>query len=449
MAMSWDLLLCDERLGSTSGTGRRDGRSEYQRDYDRLVFSDAFRALQRKTQVHPMPTNDSVHNRLTHTIEVSCIGRSLGEAAGQALRSAGELPARVQASELGAIVQAACLAHDVGNPPFGHAGEFAIREWYRKAPERYFRGVDAHERADLQGFDGNAQGFRIITQLGYNPGQGGMRLTYATLSTFLKYPWTSMGIPAHRPGKFSVFKSEAGLFRQVCRRAGLVETADGVFCRHPLTYLLEAADDICYALIDVEDGIELGILALRDFEELIFPILPADSIAHYRDAGPVPVKQRIWKLRGMAMDILVDSAVRGFLGSYPDIIRGRVVPPITDTGDAAVAACLTTAKKELGQQRIFKYARKTEIEIGAYAAVGVLLTACCDSALAVVGDLPDQDEDGPLPFKARRINDLMEQNHLSRDDSLYANYLKINDFISSLTDERASYLAKQLSGHMQ
>lgn len=454
MTMSWDLLLCDDRLGSDGGSGGKDGRSEYQRDYDRLVFSDAFRLLQRKTQVHPMPTNDTVHNRLTHTLEVSCIGRSLGEAAGQALKARGELPGRVQPSDLGAIVQAACLAHDVGNPPFGHAGEFAIREWYRKAPDHYFRGITAHERADLQTFDGNAQGFRIITHLGYDPGRGGMRLTYATLSTFLKYPWMSVGIPPGRPGKFSVFKSEAELFRRVCRRVGLIETASGIFCRHPLAYLLEAADDVCYALIDVEDGIELGILSIRDFEELIFPILPAAYIERYRDfAGPgpgaVPVRQRIWKLRGMAMEILVERTIQGFLDAYPDIIAGRPVPPVTDTGDGAVARCLHTAKKELGQKRIFKYARKTEIEIGAYAAIDVLLTACCDAALAVAEGTANSDDEDRLPFKARRINDLLEASRLSRGDGLYGSYLKINDFIASLSDERASYLAKQLSGHVQ
>ncbi|HEV7371129.1 deoxyguanosinetriphosphate triphosphohydrolase [Arenibaculum sp.] len=446
MTMSWDRLLCDDRL--QGGAGSRDGRSEYQRDYDRLVFSDAFRVLQRKTQVHPMPASDTVHNRLTHTLEVSCIGRSLGEAAGQALKARGELPERIQPSDLGAIVQAACLAHDVGNPPFGHAGEFAIREWYRKAPERYFRGVTAPERADLQTFDGNAQGFRIITQLGYNPGQGGMRLTYATLSTFLKYPWCSADIPPGRAGKFSVFRSEAAIFREVCRRTGLVEVSSGVWCRHPLAYLLEAADDICYALIDVEDGIELGILSVRDFEDLILPILPPGHVERYRELGAIADRQRIWKLRGMAMEILVEGTIRSFLAAYPDIIAGVPVPPITDTGDPAVARCLHVAKKELGQQRIFKYARKTEIEIGAYAAVDVLLTACCDAALAIHEDTANRDDDEQLPFKARRINDLLETSRLSKADGLYGSYLKINDFLASLSDERASYLAKQLSGHV-
>ncbi|MGI4803112.1 MAG: dGTP triphosphohydrolase, partial [Janthinobacterium lividum] len=203
--MSWDRLLDDTRLGGeqsrisrTESDRRSDtGRSEFQKDHDRLIFSEPFRKLGRKTQVHPLPQNDRVHNRLTHSLEVSCVGRSLGELAGKRLHADSRLPPGVVAADVAAIVQAACLAHDIGNPPFGHAGEFAIRDWYAKQEPGFFHGMRQPCIQDLNTFEGNAQGFRLLTSL---VDTVGLRLTYATLGSFIKYPWSAGHAPRLKPG---------------------------------------------------------------------------------------------------------------------------------------------------------------------------------------------------------------------------------------------------------
>lgn len=176
--MNWSDLLSASRL--VEDESREKGRSPFQKDHDRIVFSDAFRRLQGKTQVHPLPDNDHIHNRLTHTLEVASVGRSLGEGVGLYLSDKGKLPDGITATDVGAIVQAACLAHDLGNPPFGHAGEFAIRDWFRRHGGEL--NIDDHTLRDLSGFEGNAQGFRIATRLTSNAVRGGLRLTVATLA---------------------------------------------------------------------------------------------------------------------------------------------------------------------------------------------------------------------------------------------------------------------------
>ncbi|MBE7209770.1 MAG: dNTP triphosphohydrolase, partial [Gluconacetobacter diazotrophicus] len=286
--MSWDRLLDDTRYGDHPRlpgirviASRTDlGRSEFQKDHDRLLFSEPFRKLGRKTQVHPLPNNDRVHNRLTHSLEVSCVGRSLGELVGNRLHAAGDLPRGVVAADVAAVVQAACLAHDIGNPPFGHAGEFAIRDWYHRRPDGFFSGMSPAAVADLQTFEGNAQGFRLLTALSE---QAGLRLTYATLGSFIKYPWSSTEASSLKPGKFSFFRSEAAAFETIVASMGLLPLGPRTWCRHPLAYLVEAADDICYAIIDIEDGVEMGLLHMRDAEELLLSFLPPSGHDAFAD----------------------------------------------------------------------------------------------------------------------------------------------------------------------
>src|SRR5699024_8135368 len=190
--MNWRRLLDPTRLHDTRDAPPEEpGRSPFHKDHDRIVFSGSFRRLGRKTQVHPLTENDHIHTRLTRSLEVGCVGRSLGMSVGEALRD--RLPNGISPADLGVIVQAACLAHDIGNPPFGHAGEYAIRDWFKRAKvdgSGLLDGLSERERADLLTYEGNAQGFRVVTQIEYNQFRGGMRLTAATLGTLLKYPWT-------------------------------------------------------------------------------------------------------------------------------------------------------------------------------------------------------------------------------------------------------------------
>jgi len=217
-AMNWRQLLSPVRFGEPQGTLALDlGRSPFHKDYDRIVFSSAFRRLDRKTQVHPLSENDHVHSRLTHSLEVGCVGRSLGTRVAEALAS--QLPDDITAADIGALVQAACLAHDIGNPPYGHTGEDAIRHWFRDPENAHFLdGLSESERNDLQTFEGNAQGFRIVTQVEYHRFQGGMRLTYGTLGAFLKYPWTADYVARGEQKKFGCYQTELPILREVAAR---------------------------------------------------------------------------------------------------------------------------------------------------------------------------------------------------------------------------------------
>jgi dGTPase len=290
--MSWERLLDPSRLhdrrDERPGGGRDEiGRSPFHKDHDRIVFAGSFRRLGRKTQVHPLTDNDHIHTRLTHSLEVGCVGRSLGMIVGE--RLSGRLPGWITPADLGVIVQAACLGHDIGNPPFGHAGEYAIRDWFKRAESDgsgLLDGLSAPERQDLLTYEGNAQGFRIVTQIEYNQFRGGMRLTTATLGTLLKYPWTVEHGGA--AGKFGCYQSERHLLVEVAERLGLLPRGEGRWCRHPLAWLVEAADDICYALLDLEDGLEMGILRFEEVADVLIQIAggePADYAGHAASRG--------------------------------------------------------------------------------------------------------------------------------------------------------------------
>ncbi|MDN5645888.1 MAG: deoxyguanosinetriphosphate triphosphohydrolase, partial [Acinetobacter sp.] len=277
MQMRWLELLSTVRIGSKKQNTEL-ARSPFHKDYDRIIFSQSFRQLNRKTQVHPLTQHDGIHTRLTHSLEVSCIGRSLGMLAAEKIKD--ELPIWISPADVGAIIQAACLAHDIGNPPFGHAGEYAIREWFDDVSHgNFLEKLSAEEQADVRQFEGNAQGLRLLTKIDYHPNDGGMRLTYATLGAYLKYPWLSKTIesqgntPASKRAKFGCYQAEKEILQQIAEQLGLIQLGEYHYCRHPLTYLLEAADDICYALIDLEDGIILNMLSYEEVEPIFLSLL--------------------------------------------------------------------------------------------------------------------------------------------------------------------------------
>ncbi|MEM7314896.1 MAG: dGTP triphosphohydrolase, partial [Planctomycetota bacterium] len=270
MQIEWQRLLSSERVpigrSSSSGNDRQrplitsqDFRSAFEADYDRVSFSTAFRRLARKTQVHPLAQNDQVHNRLTHSIEVAAVGRTLSRMLADLMRRRGEpiIDAPTTCDDLAWIMQAACLVHDIGNPPFGHAGEFAIREWVAEHADVVFpqsQSVSQGTQTDLRIFEGNAQGFRLAARTDNQ--QGYMRLTYATLGSMVKYPWVSTSPQAEEQGKFNCFSTEQSIFQGIWEQLGLIRD-DGSYARHPLSFLSEAADDICYRIVDLEDAAEI------------------------------------------------------------------------------------------------------------------------------------------------------------------------------------------------
>ena len=319
-ADSWLRLLSEQRLGGPPiavGSERRT-RTAFQRDYDRIIFSTAFRRLAGKTQVFPLPDNDAIHSRLTHSLEVSCVGRSLGTMVGETLvqRHAGLASAGFTERSFGDIVAAACLAHDIGNPPFGHAGEDAIGRWFREHAN-VTADLAPAQRADLETFEGNAQGFRILTRLQI-PRNPGLRLTLATLAAFTKYPRPAgprqkeLGIHGKKHG---YFQTEAGLFAEVAEQLGLVTHAAG-WNRHPLAFLVEAADDICYSILDLEDGFRLGLVPYELVEASLSSI--ASKGASFAAPDPYPDRsnrmQNVSYLRAKAINHLANEVVIAFFG---------------------------------------------------------------------------------------------------------------------------------------
>lgn len=312
--MEWPRLACADRLRRPDA-GEEKGRSPFQQDIDRITFSMAFRRLANKTQVHLFSQNDHVHTRLTHSIEVASVGRSLGTLVGNRI---GMSSTGISADEIGCIVQAACLAHDIGNPPFGHAGEEAIRSWFTNAQSKsvMFANKSWEERfEDFQDFQGNAQGFRLLTQLENNKQNGGLQLTYPVLGSFVKYPRASNAIVGPKDNwpwanKIGFFKFEESYFAEVAKAVGLVRcSAQGAhWCRHPLAFLVEAADDICYHIIDIEDGHELGYLSFGEAKEILTGVAGDERLRRSMERP-----EQIAKLRAAAINALVHECAQVFL----------------------------------------------------------------------------------------------------------------------------------------
>lgn len=436
MAMNWQRLLTPKRYGHEHITPQEIGRSHFHKDHDRIIFSSAFRRLGRKTQVHPLAQNDHIHTRLTHSVEVGSVGRSLGIRVGELI--ADQLPPWIGPHDLGTIVQSACLAHDIGNPPFGHAGEYAIRDWFRRHRARpMLAALTPAERADLETFEGNAQGFRVVTRIENNLFAGGLRLTSPTLGTLLKYPWTSQD--AGEKGKFSCYQTELAILQQLAAQLGLIERGEQRWCRHPLCYLMEAADDICYAIMDLEDAIELSILSFEDVQPVLLALAGNTEVNDPVLASEASARRKISALRGQAMEAMVESAIAAFMVNYDQIMAGEYQGELLADGDLGVRDGLATAKR-LARERVFPDTRKTELEVGAYSTLGTLLEAFCDAVYE------HHLQDGPLSYRSQKIISLMGIHCPAVDDSLYRAYMRALDFISGMTDNYAAYLARQIGG---
>ncbi len=439
MAMRWAQLLSPARLGSRKHHTEQ-ARSPFHKDYDRIIFSQSFRQLNRKTQVHPLTQNDAVHTRLTHSLEVSSVGRSLGMLAAEKI--ADDLPPWVTPSDVGAIIQAACLAHDIGNPPYGHAGEYAVRDWFGQPKQEHLMSLLApREFSDLCQYEGNAQGFRILTRLEYHPNEGGMRLTYATLGAFLKYPRlaTSLedqeGQPSHKRNKFGCYQSERELLDEVAEHLGLIKIGDSSYCRHPLAYLLEAADDICYALIDLEDGLLLGMLHYSDVEPLFLKLIGEYGTPH-EVLNDVPIAQKLAALRGRAMKRLVEEVSQAFKRNQADLLRGKLQGSLLDHCPHDIAEGIEAAKN-LTRTRIFTNPQKASLELVASASLHVLLGAFMPLAL----------EREKETFREHRLLVILKHHGATLGQGPYQNMMQILDVISALSDHQAYALAQDIKGN--
>lgn len=454
----WSHLLSAQRLGSTKKpkTGET-ARSHFHKDYDRLVFSHSFRQLNQKTQVHPLTNQLGIHTRLTHSLEVSCIGRSLGMMAAEKLHDKLDngLPAGVSPADVGVIVQAACLAHDIGNPPFGHAGEYAIRDWFRRPePQAILQNLSVNEQLDLLAYEGNAQGFRLLVRNEHHPDKDGMRLTCATLGAFMKYPWLathSNDVSNHSiindVQKFGCFDSEASQLEALAAALHLPrsEQHDG-FARHPLAYLLEAADDICYALIDLEDGINLNMLTYADVASIFYELIGERPSSIHLPAD-MSVRQSLASLRARAMMRLVNTVTDAFVANSDALLAGTLNGSLFAHCEADVQNGINRAK-QLARDQIFNHPSKVRMELMANQCLHRLLDAFMPLAWTSGQASPMSS---PMSFEQQRLLRLL-QPHLDEhrrqlSDNRYHNILNILDFITGMNDHEAYRLAQELQGH--
>jgi dGTPase len=439
--MDWEKLLLPKRFFvETSSLKQETGRSHFHKDFDRIVFSSAFRRLGKKTQVHPLASNDHIHNRLTHSIEVSSVGRSLGIIVAE--RISDKLPEHITTSNVGEIVQAACLAHDIGNPPFGHAGEDAIRSWFSQ-PEvsaNYLALLNENEKDDFLNFEGNAQSFRIVTKLEHNTNEGGIRLTYPTLATMLKYPWTTREIKKNK--KFSCFQSEAAILEKVADTVGLIKKDESLYCRHPLSFLAEAADDICYRVLDLEDAHEMKVLGFEEILGILKPLCEQEKdfnkIIKSETLSP---RRKISYLRGKSIGKAIDTVADAFIDNYETIMSGSFAndKDLIDLCNEDIREPLAKAK-ETAKQKVFNQPRKIELEIGSYTSLGILLDVFCKAAKEKIQNAEN------LSFRSSRILSMMGINAPKNGEDLYSSLLRVTDYISGMTDSYATHMAKQVGG---
>ncbi|MCW5602386.1 deoxyguanosinetriphosphate triphosphohydrolase [Nitrosomonas sp.] len=436
--MEWEQLLSTERLGRGQEQ-KTDARSEYQRDYDRIVFSSAFRRLQDKTQVFPLAESDYVRTRLTHSVEVSCVGRSLGTLAGSLIIERSGLKG-FQAQEFGNIVAAACLAHDIGNPPFGHSGEDAIRTWFEGPGKSYLKDLDPEQIQDFLKFEGNAQGFRVLSRLQNKINGGGLQLTYAVLGAYSKYPRRAHilsleGSEKVSEKKFGYVIGDEEWFVKVAEGLGLKKKLDGAWSRHPLAFLMEAADDICYRIVDLEDGHRLGRVTFSDAKQLLEPIafgsegIPVSG--SYADIDNN--KGRFEYLRAIAINSLILDAVSVFEKNYEKLMQGTHE---RDLMSQSKFINELRAIKKLSREKVYAAPSVLHIEAAGFEVLGRLLDKVVP---ALVGT-----EDSRSAAEKKILEIIPEQ--FRKGKTHYERLLHATDFVSGMTDSFAVTLYRRLQG---
>ena len=432
--MNWEQLLSLKRFGDKNKRLRKEQnetRLGFEVDYDRIIFSSAFRSLQDKTQVIPLSKTDFVHTRLTHSLEVSVVGRSLGRLAGQKiLEKHPHLQATLgyQMNDFGAIVAAAALAHDIGNPPFGHSGEKAIGEYFSLGNGKRFKArLSEKEYEDLTKFEGNANGFKILTET--RPGiEGGLRLSYATLGAFMKYPKESL---PHKPTrnigdkKFGIFQSEIEIFQEVASELGLKQVRKGetiAYARHPLAFLVEAADDICYTIIDFEDGINLGLIDEEYALEYLIKLVK-NSINTSKYNTLTNTADRLGYLRALAINTLITEAVEIFLKNEEAILAGEFHQSLFDK--SSFEAQIDDIIK-ISVERIYQSEEVINKEIAGYKMLSYLLDTYTHAFLP--------DDNLPASNFSSLVKKSVSGLQLEENTRVYEKLLKICSYTASLTD---------------
>jgi dGTPase len=445
--MNWEQLLSLKRYGDTNKRLRKEQdetRLGFEVDYDRVIFSSEFRSLQDKTQVIPLSQTDFVHTRLTHSLEVSVVGRSLGRKVG--LRLLEKYPHLqsihgYQANDFGAIVAAAALAHDIGNPPFGHSGEKAIGEFFKNGNGKQFRTLlTEKEYQDLCDFEGNANGFKILTESRQGR-EGGLRLSYATLGAFMKYPKESL---PKKPTthiadkKYGFFQSEKDAFLEIANELGLLKRSqtDISFSRHPLTFLVEAADDICYTIIDFEDGINLGLISEEYALEYLINLVRA-TINKDNYNALTNTEDRISYLRALAINTLINETVELFMTNEEAILNGEFSKALLDVSkyQAQIKDII-----KLSIEKVYQSKEVIDKEIAGFRIINDILSVFTDAIY--------KQNKGELSSYNQLILKGLPKSFHQNQSSLYESLLAISNYIAKLSDSNAMLTYKKLSGNL-
>ncbi|TLX77041.1 deoxyguanosinetriphosphate triphosphohydrolase [Labilibacter sediminis] len=438
--MNWNQLLSAKRTGQEDKVNtEKHRRTQFQRDYDRLIFSSPFRRLQDKTQVFPLPGSVFVHNRLTHSLEVASVGRSLGHNIAEFLKDEKDIDTDL-VNEIGSIVATACLAHDMGNPPFGHSGESALSHYFKNGEGKKLKDQYTFSDAewnDLTEFEGNANAFRLLTHQFNGRRKGGFSLTYSSVASILKYPYAS-GI-SHKK-KYGFFQSEKEMFNRVVKDLGLIETEPGVFCRHPLVYLVEAADDICYQVMDVEDAHKLKILDTYQTKEILMAFLNENEDKGTRDRiadvckEVTDINEQIALIRASVIGKLVAKCTKIFKDNYELIMAGKFQGSLTKYLQGETKAAMKNCEK-ISFEKIYRHPSVVEIEISGFKILGSLLHEFSTAIL----NPKDNYSEMLLPF-------IPEQYSVSEDANAYEKLQSVLDYISGMTDIYALNLYRKING---
>lgn len=438
--MEWSKLISARRLGmETYRADISDERSEFLRDYDRLIFSAPFRRLQNKTQVFPLPGSIFVHNRLTHSLEVACVGRSLGNRVANSLVSSHPKLRGTNIEEIGNIVSAACLAHDLGNPPFGHSGERAISTYFSEGSGKSLRAsLSDTEWDDIVHFEGNANAFRLLTHQFVGRRNGGFALTYSTLAAIVKYPYASC-YAGGKP-KFGFFHTEADTFRTIADELGLISLSAPDeplrYCRHPLVYLVEAADDICYQLMDIEDAYKLKLLTLDETMELLMSFVEDSRRGRVKETFSMVTdsNEQIAYLRSKVIGILIDECAEAFVAHEEQILagvfEGSLIKHMGERCRSAYEYCTRVAVN-----KIYRSRDVLDVELAGFRIINTLIELMVDAVAH-----PDK-------AYSKLLIDRVSSQYEIQAPTLYGKLQAVLDYISGMTDVYALDLYRKINGN--
>jgi dGTPase len=435
--MNWNQLLSTKRFGQEAYHAKRDDdRSEFQRDYDRLIFSAPFRRLQNKTQVFPLPGSVFVHNRLTHSLEVACVGRSLGVNVAHKLKSKKNIETPYL-EEIGSIISAACLAHDLGNPPFGHSGETAIATYFSEGNGQHLKAeMTDEEWKDIICFEGNANAFRLLTHQFNGRRPGGFVLTYSTLAAIVKYPYASIYSDPKKQ-KFGFFDSEKADYEKIAAELGIPRSPKNPnqFARHPLVYLVEAADDICYQIMDIEDAHKLKILTSDETKELFLNFFDAERKVRRQETMLLvtDINEQISYLRSSVIGQLIEECSAVFAENEEAILNGTFTLSLIKQLPPQSAEAYKKCEK-MALAKIYRSSEVLDIELAGYKIILTLLEHLVTAVL------------NPKKAYSKQLLLRIPEQYETNSPTVYGKIMAVLDYISGMTDIYALDLFRKITG---